>query len=243
MCGRYAASADVEELVELFEVDEVPQPLPAPSWNVAPTDVVPAVVERSGEAGVDRKLVGLRWGLVPSWSKDPRGGARMINARFETVAEKPAFRKAFRTRRCLLPADGYFEWYAEPAADPGTKSSGRPTKQPFFIHRTDSAPLVMAGIYEFWRDDDKPADHPDAWISSCSIITTRATDALGRIHDRMPMVIGSEVWSDWLDPALTDPARALELLAVTQADQLDAYPVSKAVGKVSNNGPELVQPL
>lgn len=238
VCGRYAASADVAELVEEFDIDEVTEAPEGPSWNVAPTDPVPAIVERlpRDEQGADavRKLVRLRWGLVPSWSKDPRGGARLINARFETVAEKPSFRKAFAARRCLLPADGYYEWYA--GAD-STK------KQPFFIHRADGELLVMAGIYEFWRDDSRPQGDPEAWLSTCSIITTSATDALGHIHDRMPMIIQRDAWADWLDPKRTDPGEALELLRVTDADQLDAYAVGAAVGNVRNNGPELVLPL
>lgn len=236
MCGRYAATAEVDRLVEEFEVEEVAEAPPGPSWNVAPTDSVPAVVERTDAAVpglVRRKLVQLRWGLVPSWSKDVSGGARMINARLETVAQKPAFRKAFVARRCLLPADGYFEWYA---------GAGK-KKQPYFIHRGDGGLLVMAGIYEFWRDDAVPKVEPGAWVSTCSIITTAATDAVGRLHDRMPMVIQPEAWDAWLDPRRTDPEAALALLQVTDADQLTAHPVDAAVGNVRNNGPELVHPL
>lgn len=238
VCGRYAASADLSQLVEEFEVDEVTDPPDGPSWNVAPTDPVPAIVERlpkddpGGEAV--RKLVQLRWGLVPSWSKDAKGGARMINARFETVAEKPTFRKAFAARRCLLPADGYYEWYA--GVDPKDK-------QPFFIHRADGELLVMAGIYDFWRDDSRPKGDPQAWLATCSIITTTATDCLGHIHDRMPMIIQRQAWSEWLDPRRTEAGDALEMLRVTDADLLEAYPVGRAVGNVRNNGPELVQPL
>lgn len=249
MCGRYAASADVEQLIEEFEIDEVADVPDGPSWNIAPTDWVPAVVERaprpdSGEPAIAgrsmtpvRKLVTLKWGLVPSWSSDAAGGARMINARYETVATKPAYRKAFAARRCLLPADGYYEWYA------GQGSGPRSRKQPFFIHRADRSLLALAGIYEFWRDDTVPHGEPGAWVSSCSIITTRAADALGHIHDRMPMVIARAAWSDWLDPALTDPGVALDLLRVTDADQLEAYAVGPAVGNVRTDGPELVEPL
>ena len=234
MCGRYAASADQDQLVEEFEIDQVLAPPQAPSWNIAPTDDVPAVVARlPGDDGTPvRKLVTLRWGLVPSWAKNSRGGARLINARFETVAEKPSFRKAFANRRCLLPADGYFEWYA-----------GGARKQPYFIHRADGGLLVMAGIYEFWRDPNRPQGDPQAWVSTCSIITTTATEALGHIHDRMPMIIGQEAWGDWLDPRLTDPHTALALAQVTDADHLTAHRVGAAVGNVRNNGPELVQPL
>ncbi|WP_425308768.1 SOS response-associated peptidase [Ammonicoccus fulvus] len=239
MCGRYAASADVDQLVEEFEIDEVTEAPEAPSWNLAPTDPVPAVVERlpkdaEPDAVAVRKLVQLRWGLVPSWSKDARGGARMINARFETVDTKPAYRKAFASRRCLLPADGYYEWYTQ---------EGSKKKQPYFIHRGDGDLLVMAGIYEFWRDDSLPAGDPGAWVTSCSIITTSATDALGRIHDRMPMIIRREAWDAWLDPRQTDPDTARSLLGVTDAELLEAYAVGPAVGNVRADGPELVMQL
>lgn len=238
MCGRYAATANPDELVEEFEIDEITGEIPAASWNVAPTDQVPVVVERRDPENAERivrRLSGFRWGLVPSWAKDIGIGARMINARVETVAEKPAFRKAFSVRRCLIPADGYYEWYTpeQSAASGGPKVA----KQPFFIHRGDDLPLVMAGLYEFWKSPD------DAWVRSCTIITTSATDALGHIHDRMPMVIGPESWDAWLDPALTEPDQALELLGVTESDQLEAYAVGRAVGNVRNNGPELVVPL
>lgn len=244
MCGRYAASANPDELVEEFEVDQVSDDLPGPDWNVAPTVPVPAVLERmdrdSGE--VARKLRPLTWGLVPSWAKEKSIGARMINARFETVAEKPAFRKAFASRRCLLPADGYYEWYTPDAPDHLPKSK-RPPKQPFFIHRSDGRRLAMAGIYEFWRDPDKARDDDSAWLRTCSIITTRATDAVGHIHDRMPMVVPSELWGAWLDPRHTDPDSALELLTVTESDLLEAYAVSTDVNSVRNNDPSLVEPL
>lgn len=249
VCGRYAASADVDQLIEEFEIAEVVDAPEGPSWNIAPTDQVSAIVERAPRPESDepeiaghsvtpvRKLVSLKWGLVPSWSADGTGGAHMINARVETVATKPAYRKAFAARRCLLPADGYYEWYA------GQGSGSRGRKQPFFIHRADRDLLAMAGIYEFWRDDTVPRGEPGAWVSSCSIITTQATDSVGHIHDRMPMVIARDAWSDWLDPARTDPHAALALLEVTDADQLEAYAVGPAVGDVRTDGPELVEPL
>lgn len=241
MCGRYAAARDVTQLVEEFEVEDVAADLPAPSWNTAPTDRVAAVVDRAPRDGgeVARRLTPLRWGLVPPWSKDLTGGARMINARVETVAEKPSFRRAFAARRCLLPADGYYEWYATERLD----AKGRPAKQPFFIHRADGQPLAMAGIFEFWRDPARADDDPARWVSSCSIITTTATDAVGHIHDRMPMVVPREAWAAWLDPEVTDPAVALGLLGVTEASLLEAYAVSPRVGSVRNNDPTLVEPL
>ncbi|MVA76077.1 SOS response-associated peptidase [Auraticoccus sp. F435] len=240
MCGRYAATANPDELVEEYEVDEVTGAWGGPSWNVAPTDPVPAVLERvDKESGdVRRRLSPLRWGLVPSWSKDVSGGARMINARVETVAEKPAFRRAFATRRCLLPADGYYEWYtSEPAA------GGKPRKQPFFISRADGRRLSMAGLYEFWRDPSAEPDDPAAWVVSCTVITTTATDAVGHIHDRMPMVVAESARDAWLDPSLTDPRAAHELLSVTEAELLQAYAVVPLVSNVRNDGPELLTPL
>ena len=227
-----------------FEVDDLFEGLPEPDYNVAPTVAVPAIFERrvkdSAEPAVRRRLAPLVWGLVPSWAKEASTGARMINARLETVAEKPAFRKAFSSRRCLLPADGFYEWYTpqQPAS-----GQGKPKKQPFFIHRSDGGLLVMAGIYEIWRDPTKDRDDDTAWLRTCSVITTQATDAAGHIYDRMPMIIRRGVVDDWLDPALTDPQQALELLAVTEADALEAYAVSTDVNSVQNNNPSLKEPL
>lgn len=247
MCGRYAASRHQDQLVEIFEVDEVVEPGPSgtaqkpwtePRWNIAPTDDVAAVLERSRDDEVTRKLVGLRWGLVPSWAKDPKGGARLINARLETVTEKPSFRKAFRSRRCLVPADGYYEWYASPQAPPKAR------KQPFFIHPTgEQQVMAMAGLYEFWRDDTLPPGDPGAWWTTCCIITTAATDDLGVIHDRMPVQVRPENWADWLDPALDDAAAALDLVHVPEPGEMTAHAVSRLVSTVGNDGPELVEPL
>ncbi|MFT4295218.1 MAG: SOS response-associated peptidase [Micropruina sp.] len=236
MCGRYASSADASWLEEVFEIDEMPDEVPPPRYNIAPTDPVLAVVERTPKdapARVVRKLVELRWGLVPSWSRDAKGGARMINARFETVAEKPAFRRALAVRRCLLPADGYYEWYA-PEGSAELPASRRPPKQPFFIHPADGSRLAMAGLYEFWKS---PAGE---WLSTCTIITTTAADAVGHIHDRMPMTVRPEAWDAWLDPHRTEGA--LDLLDAPGA-QLEAYAVSRLVSTVGNDGPELIEPL
>ena len=232
MCGRYAASRSPDDLVEEFDIERVvADVVPGPSWNVAPTDPVPAVLVRKGEQALERQLRVARWGLVPSWAKDAKGGARMINARFETVAEKPAFRKAFAARRCLLPADGYFEWY--------TSESG--TKQPFFISRRDGRSLSMAGLYEIWRDPQADADAPLVW--SVTVITTSAQDELGHIHDRMPMFVEQERWEHWLDPAVGEPEELRGLLQPALPGLLEARPVSSAVGNVRNNGPELVEPV
>lgn len=241
MCGRYASSRSPEDLAEEFEVlDPRLERALQPDYNVAPTDEVYAVLDRppKGETEPVRQLRVVRWGLVPSWAKDPSIGNRMINARMETVAEKPAFRKAFAQRRCLLPADGYFEWY--PTEQRTAK--GKQKKQPFYIHPADGSIMAMAGLYELWRDPTRADDDPLRWKWTCTVLTTSAPDDLGRIHDRMPLLVTPERRTTWLDP--TTPAERLpELLVPAQQHGLEAYPVSTAVGNVANNGPELVEPL
>jgi putative SOS response-associated peptidase YedK len=190
--------------------------------------------EKGGEhPAAMRELRVVRWGLVPSWAKDVSIGSRLINARAETVSEKPAFRGAFARRRCLLPADGYYEWQAPPA---GTK--GR--KQPYYICRLDRGPLAFAGVYELWRDRSVARDDPAAWLWTSAIITTTAPDELGEIHDRMPMVIDPASWTDWLDPANSEVADVRSLLVPAAATGLTSYPVSLAVNSVRNNGPGLI---
>jgi putative SOS response-associated peptidase YedK len=249
MCGRYASARKRIELLEEFSVerDEVAEPL-APDYNVAPTKPVYAVLSRprsapddgpaddraSGAgANAERQLRIVRWGLVPFWAKDIKIGSRMINARAETVSEKPAFRRAFAKRRCLLPADGYYEWQQEP---------GGP-KQPIYISRTDGHPLAFAGLYELWRDPAVAREDDDAWLWTATIITTSAPDELGMIHDRMPMIIEPDRWSDWLDPVNGDVADLRSLLSPAAVTGLTTYPVSAAVNSVRNNGPRLIEPL
>lgn len=232
MCGRYAAAKDPAALAQEFETPAPAQSL-APDFNVAPTKQVYVVVDRPEQG---RSLEVARWGLVPSWAKDPAIGSRLINARAETVASKPAFRGAFAKRRCLVPAMGYYEWY-QPADGP-LASSGKPRKQPFFIHPADGSSLAMAGLYEWWRDGTRPEDDPAAWRLTCTIITTDATDEIGRIHDRMPMTVPRPAWAQWLDPE--QRVDLAGMLTPANAAVLDAYPVSTAVNSVRNNGPELL---
>ncbi len=248
MCGRYASSRKPEDLVEEFEIrtSKVDEAL-APDYNVAPTKPVYAVMERAPsrqsadqEPGPpERQLRVLTWGLVPSWAKDPAIGSRMINARMETVAEKPAYKRAFASRRCLLPADGYFEWY--PTQQRGR--SGKPLKQPFFIHPQDGGLLAMAGLYEIWRDPSRADDDPDRFRWTCTVLTTQAEDAVGHIHDRMPMMVEPDRWADWLDPAVSTRDDLLSLLVPAAPGRLEAYPVSTDVNNVRNNGPALVEPI
>lgn len=245
MCGRYASSRRPDDLVEEFEIDRVDVPTPLePDYNVAPTKEVYAVFDRvprdaPADTPAQRRLRAVRWGLVPSWAKDPGIGSRMINARMETLAEKPAYRRAFAKRRCLLPADGYFEWYP---TQQKTKS-GKARKQPFFIRPDDGGVLAMAGLYEIWRDKAVAEDEPGAFLWSVTIITTSAEDSLGHIHDRMPMLIESDRYDEWLDAGVTQPDDVQRLLVPAAPGRLTAYPVSTAVNNVRNNGPELVDPL
>ena len=218
MCGRYASSRRPDDLASYFEIEDPPEEVLPPSWNVAPTDPVYVVIEKE-----TRQLRVVRWGLVPSWSKDVKGGARMINARMETVKDKPAFRKAYATRRCLVPADGYYEWKQEGSV-----------KQPFYLADRNGDPLAMAGLYEHWKSPE------GEWLSTCTVITTDAPDELGEIHDRTPLLVPREHWGTWLDRSVADPG---ELLIPGTPGVLDAWPVGKDVGNVRNNGPELVQPL
>jgi len=248
MCGRFVSARKRLELLEEFGVERdrvasAPDPEPDPDYNVAPTKRVYAVLERPArdDEPQARELRVVRWGLVPFWAKEPSSGGKLINARAETVAVKPAFRRAFAKRRCILPADGYYEWQAETV-------EGKQRKQPYFIYRTDSGPLAMAGIYELWRDEAVPEDalQPEsgrAWLWTAAIITTQATDDVGQIHDRMPMVISRDHWADWLDPGNTEPGQLQATMQPAIAGGLSSYPVSTAVNSVRNNGPELIARL
>ncbi|SEF85235.1 Putative SOS response-associated peptidase YedK [Actinacidiphila yanglinensis] len=262
MCGRYAASRKPDDLADLFEVRKWdPTETLAPDWNVAPTKDVYVILDRpvrdSGSPDPVRQLRALRWGLVPSWAKTPEVGVKLINARSETAAEKPSFRRALAARRCLLPADGYFEWVTgvqeRRLEEEGRKK--RPRKQPWFVTPADGSVFAMAGLYEFWRDRNLPDDHPRAWWATCTVLTTEAesTDlagydgsgprALADIHPRMPLMMTPDRWDAWLDPATTDPDALAGLLSAPPAGLLRAHPVGTAVSNVRNNGPELVTEL
>lgn len=222
MCGRYASSRSADELATSFAVEEPPAERLTPSYNVAPTDPVYVVVNRHGV----RKLRVVRWGLIPSWAKEARIGARFINARQETVRDKPAFRAAFARRRCLVPADGYYEWQRQPG--------GR--KQPYFLSAPEGSPLAMAGLYEAWKD---PAA-PDTLVWTCTVITTAAADDLGHIHDRTPLLVPPSAWTRWLDPSISEPGA--DLLVPATPGRLASWPVSADVGNVRTNDRYLVEP-
>ena len=238
MCGRYATTQTSTSLNQAFEIDLANSfdELEA-DYNVAPTKLAPVVIGRAADDASRpplRELLTGRWGLIPSWAKDPSIGSRLINARSETVAEKPAFKKAFERRRALVPADGYFEWYAgEPR-----EGEKKPAKQPFYITPKDGSVLAMAGLYEFWKDRST-----DEWVVSYTILTTSAEDDLGHVHDRMPLFLEPDAYDSWLDPAPRSPDDLLDLLIPAAPGRLDAFPVSTAVNNVRNNGPELIVPV
>lgn len=240
MCGRYSLTTPVEGLRQLFEFPE--QPNLQPRYNIAPTQEVAAVRReppvsdssdeaadeaKTGSSGAARHLVLLRWGLIPGWAKDPSIGSRMINARAETLAEKPAFRSAFAKRRCLVPADGFYEWQKR---DGGAK-------QPYWIARPDGGPFAFAGLWERWRD---PRD--GSRVESCTLVTTEANATLRPIHPRMPVTLAPEAHALWLDPTAA-PERLLALLRPGPDGLLTPRAVSTRVNKVANDGPDLIAPI
>ncbi|MGG5260031.1 SOS response-associated peptidase [Phycicoccus avicenniae] len=257
MCGRYAATANPDELVLEFEVEEDRTAEPArsvlvnpqdpppgtPDHNMAPTKQAPVVLARAPREDRDaeptRQLRLLTWGLVPSWSKDAKGGVRMINARVESVREKPAFARALAARRCLVPARGWFEWQASPTA---LDAKGKPRKQPFFTERADGASVAMAGLYEFWRDRAADPDDPLAWLTTFTVITGEAEPGLDRIHERQPLVLEREDWERWLDPH-AGAEEVADLLAPHAPGRFTAHPVSRAVNGSRANGPQLLDPV
>ena len=217
MCGRFVRYSSPETFADLLEARGALSL--APSYNVAPSESVLAA--RNGE-GRDRELVLLHWGLIPSWSKEPKTPFSTINARAETVDTKPTFRHAIRRRRCLIGSDGYYEW----------KKLGR-TRQPYLIRMKDAAPFAFAGLWEHWERGEERID-------SCSIIVTDAAEALRDIHDRMPVILSPEHYDTWMDPELTDPVRLKRLLAPYPSERMEAYPVSTRVNTPKDNHADLI---
>jgi putative SOS response-associated peptidase YedK len=255
MCGRYASTKAPTDLAEEFSaVDAVSEKAGEehrPDYNVAPTRDVIAVVQRhprdaegnADPATTERSLRLVRWGLVPFWAKNPSAGARMINARAETAAEKPAFRKALASRRCLLPADGWYEWQRR-AATKDHKAS----KQPYFTHYPDGSSVAMAGLWEFWRpkEGELLEKYPDGLVTA-TVLTTEAVGPLTQVHDRMPLVLPRDAWDAWLDPdtdAKADPVQAwLRPPSEELVSALEIVPVSDRVNSVKNNSADLLTPL
>ena len=218
MCGRFTLRTPANQLVEQFGLDTMPEL--RPRYNIAPTQQVPII--RPPGSGPSRQLTFVRWGLIPSWAKEAAIGNRMVNARGETVAEKPSFREAFKRRRCLVVADGYYEW----------KRTGR-AKQPYYIRLRDEAPLAFAGLWESWRGPrDMLLDEP---LETCTIITTDANELTSPIHDRMPVILDTNQYEFWLDSEFQESAPLLALLQPYDDDDLVADPVSTYVNSPAHD--------
>ncbi|MBC8123857.1 MAG: SOS response-associated peptidase [Gemmatimonadaceae bacterium] len=221
MCGRFSLVAEVEELAEAFSVSEQLDE-PEARFNIAPSQALLAVV-----AGPERRFVRLRWGLIPSWAKDPSMGTRLINARAETVAEKPSFRSAFKARRCLIPATGFYEWQRREASK----------KQPYYLRLQDMRPFAFAGLWERWTGPEGEV------IDSCTILTTSANTLMKPIHDRMPVILEPRDYELWLDPDTRSPDRLIPLLKPYPPDQMSAHQVSPLVNSPANDSPECINSL
>ena len=236
MCGRYVVESTPEVLAQRFGVDDIRIVDAAPDYNVAPRTEVMVVRERDER----RVLSRVRWGLVPTWARDPSIGDRMINVRSESVVEK--FRPTIERRRCIVPADGFYEWGPAPPAPGSTRRRTRP----YYVHRGDGAPLALAGLWEVWRipgDHALASQHPDGWLRTCTILTTGATGPLAAIHHRMPVRLAESAWERWLDPAARNPGELMSLLEPREAAlrDLEVRPVGPLVNRAVNNGPELVR--
>lgn len=222
MCGRFTQERPTSDLADIFEAEDLVNAAGG-RFNVAPTDEAAVVVQREDR----RAITAFRWGLIPHWADNPKIGSRMFNARAETLASSPAFRDAFRRRRCLIPVDSFYEWRRE-----GT------IRQPYRVIRTDGAPLALAGLWSGWRDPES-----DEVRRTFTIVTTTPNALMRSIHDRMPVLVPAEAWAIWLDPALPDPGELNGLLVPAPDGALEAYAVSRAVNSVRNDGPGLIEPL
>ena len=223
MCGRFVQTQSAETYAEYFSVGDIladPQP---PSWNVAPTDTVYAVAEHSDQ----RQLGTFEWGLIPWWAKDRKIAAKHINARVETIADRAAFRDSFREKRCIIPADGFYEWEK--------KEKG---KLPHYIYRSTGDPLALAGLWASWKDPESEERR-----RTCTIITGEPNDVVAPLHNRMPVILPESIWDAWLDPTIEDPSTLRTLLGSVDSPPLAEHAVSTLVNKVANNLPDLVKPL
>ncbi|MFL6232278.1 MAG: SOS response-associated peptidase [Thermoanaerobaculia bacterium] len=224
MCGRYTLTTSGEDLALAFELPELPF-LP-PRYNLAPTQA--AAVVRVTEPGAPRHLDLLKWGLIPYWAKEASIGNRMINARSEGVAEKPAYRSSFKKKRCLVAADGFYEWKKEGKA-----------KQPYLIRRKDHKPFGFAGLWSAWRDQE----HGGQLVETFTILTTSPNDLMRPLHDRMPVILSKENFDLWLDPKMEDAEKLQPLLVPYAADDFEAFPVSRAVNSPANDFAGCIEPL
>jgi putative SOS response-associated peptidase YedK len=223
MCGRFVSTSPPDELARYFDA-AVSETALEPSYNVAPTNDVYAVTEDGGV----RRLDAFHWGLVPLWAKDPSAGNKMINARAETLATKNAYKASFKRRRCIIPADGFYEWKKVP---------GQKSKQPMYIHPPEGEKFAFAGLWEVWRGEDRQGEP----LRSCTIITTTPNEPMSEIHNRMPVLLPASAWSTWLDPENDDIETLGKLLVPAPAAITLTHPVSTEVNNVRNKGAHLIE--
>ncbi|MDW3218124.1 MAG: SOS response-associated peptidase [Acidimicrobiales bacterium] len=232
MCGRFASTTPPDQLANYFGAslaEHLIEDEEGPNFNVAPTQGVYTVFEDGGV----RRLDTFHWGLVPFWAKDPKIGNRMINARAETIAEKNSFKRPFARKRCIIPADGFYEWM---------KVEGQKRKQPMYMSRADGEPFAFAGLWEVWKDKNHTDDDGDPLeLYSCTIITGEPNDKVAEVHDRMPVMLPPDVWDQWLDRDNDDVASLQTLLVPAPSQLIRLHPVSTDVNNVRNNGPELIE--
>ena len=223
MCGRFVQFSSIRTLENYFNIRTSPDEL-VPSYNIAPSQKIPVIVKKE-----DYHLQRMHWGLVPSWAKNLSSASRLTNARAETVATKPSFRAAFKKRRCLIPADGFYEWKGE-----------KGNKQPWFISLPSGQPFAFAGLWEIWRDKQAPSDQSD--YKSCTIITTEASKSVQAIHHRMPVILQPEAYDQWLDPQSQDVQNLESILQTKLIREFNSHPVSKIVNRVQNDSPANIEP-
>lgn len=241
VCGRFVSTSPPDEIATYFgaEVDERLVDPEGPNFNVAPTQDVYAVLEDGGV----RRVEALHWGLIPFWAKEAKIGNKMINARAETIATSGAFKHAFKKRRCIIPADGFYEWTKPGAPRPGAqpqerKTNGQTKKQPWFIHRPDDEPIAFAGLWEVWRPDGSEDE-----LVSCTIITGEPNDKMAEIHHRMPIMLPPDAWDQWLDREEQDTEALGQFLVPAPSSLITFHPVSTEVNNVRNQGEHLMDPV
>ncbi|GFE72271.1 SOS response-associated peptidase [Chroococcus sp. FPU101] len=224
MCGRFTLRQTPEEIAVSFELSAIDEQILTPQYNIAPTKAVAAITLNAKSS--QRQLKGLRWGLIPSWAKDDKIGYRLINARAETLSEKASFRNAFKNRRCLILADGFYEW-----------QKTEKQKQPYYFQLRDKKPFAFAGLWETWQPPD------GEMIASCTIITTEANELVKPIHNRMPVILSPDAYDQWLDPKVKQPEILTPLLKPYDEQAMETYSVSHAVNRPSHNQPNCIEPL
>jgi putative SOS response-associated peptidase YedK len=237
MCGRFVSASTPEAIAEYFGAQPPAVELGA-SYNVAPTNDVYAVVMTPDGT---KRVEAFRWGLVPVWAKDVKVGQKMINARAETLLTKPAYKGVVRKHRCIVPMDGFYEWKTPSGPDAPVGKSGKPLKQPMYIHRLDGEPLGVAGLWSSWRPKDAEPDTP--WLHSLTIVTVAANETMQPVHDRMPAILGPAAWDRWLQPGEVDVAEVHGLLVPAPEGLLTMHPVSTDVNRVGEKGPGLIDPV